>query len=430
MKRYHNEASRPRQRIMSRISVSDFLRHYNPLAPLPICSTISQHGFLYGLKRYLKDDSYNMVQNVDSPYRIEVGEDGLPCVNASGLIKLLARPTGIQRRMRSEHSRRFLSVFRKWEEQSTSNDENEDNNASPTMGLLQLIPVEIRFMIFSFVEDIVDLCCLSSTHRTLLELGQEVFKRRFCALSPEWSWIGHRIICFDRGIYPDTAPKGLYTEAEVTEITRWVQEHDPEELGRGADLRYYYGMREGGGELDTDKNLSMISSRKSMDALTERVERALKAGLGNEWTKADSARIDALFHMPINYVFTYYATQPWVIYNLSKGEYIRADAFFPPKEGTAIYDALALTEYKTGLGEILMSRIIWADHGPYSDRWVHDLPSWAGDRFEIAPLDCKPTLDSTVNNGIWADVSAASRNLGCYVISGTVIEGKTYVTAR
>ncbi|KAH8100935.1 hypothetical protein BXZ70DRAFT_138119 [Cristinia sonorae] len=383
--------------------IDSFLDNYHPMAILPVCSA-RDHIYLYGLKRYL-DEQVIRVQNVDQPWYIVLGERGLPCENAGGLVRVLARPTGIKKTQ--VHTNRLLRVFRNWEEVTRDEGQELDTTPEQTLGLFQKLPVETRITILAFIEDATDLCCLSVAHSLLFEIGFDELKRRYLIIHSKYSWIGHRIICYDRCVMPESAPKRLYTPEQIKERREWLEQNEPQ-----SDLVYYYSAVPTKRELlHTTWNISILSLTKILAELTERVERTQQAKLGREWTKADSTRMDTLLQITRRYSYTYRSDHPWVIYNLTKGEYIRADVCFPSFEKN---DALATNGLRMGLAELLMARIVWTTHGAYTRRWrisSKELPSWAGDRFAIAPLNEQPVLDANINGGVWKDVSVESAQL-------------------
>jgi hypothetical protein len=99
--------------------------------------------------------------------------------------------------------------------------------------------------------------------------------------------------------------------------------------------------------------------------------------------------------------------RPWVLRNLTKREYIRADALalYPDEcEGPFI----GVPGVRPGLGEVVMSRIAWSSD--FSDECYYGQGItrgvWAGDRFDIRAVG---TVDLDGENEFekpWKDVSA------------------------
>ncbi|KAI0083570.1 hypothetical protein BDY19DRAFT_910509 [Irpex rosettiformis] len=94
----------------------------------------------------------------------------------------------------------------------------------------------------------------------------------------------------------------------------------------------------------------------------------------------------------------YESSHPWALCNLSKGEYVRADAV------AALTDSDGSNPFFEGyinLGQALLSQICWLSDGSIAMCCGGDLhrSRWAGDRFEVTTMD-KLSLNIT-----WKDVS-------------------------
>ncbi len=82
----------------------------------------------------------------------------------------------------------------------------------------------------------------------------------------------------------------------------------------------------------------------------------------------------------------YHSSQPWVLCNLSKNEYVRADAI------AALTKSDGATPFIKGainLSHALLSRICWSSDSQIAMNYEGDLHRgpWAGDRFEVTTMN-------------------------------------------
>ncbi|KAH8100920.1 hypothetical protein BXZ70DRAFT_1064508 [Cristinia sonorae] len=359
--------------------------------------------------------------NMDKRHRLVVGGPETPCEGRRTLVMELARPTGLQRI--PLRGRTAYNVCFSWE-----NDPHPNQVlASEPLGLLQRLPSELRMAILQYVDDPVDLFCFSTAHDLLLEVGYAVSQRRYLELrsQAENSWIGDRIVTFsDTNFTFEWLPPRLLSEGEIARIQAlaFAPQHivldPPRYLGRTC--------REiiGGAKGFPSTNVAFRIRDRLMTARRNDGRRTPANGSAR-WTPADTSRMEELLAIDTDYEFTYKAVCPWAIFNLSKGEYVRAgDIVFPPAPGnersTEYHDALAVNKYGIGIGEILMARILWGSQGSYSRSYVEGLAVWAGDRFEIAPMIVHriPALDESIKGGKWEDVTRDTLKLARKLLPG------------
>ncbi|KAI0045425.1 hypothetical protein FA95DRAFT_125155 [Auriscalpium vulgare] len=192
------------------------------------------------------------------------------------------------------------------------------------LGLLADAPPELVDSIFELVDDFADALCLGLAHQHLLTIGMPRIEALYAQeLAP---WIGHRILCLgdSAGSIPNTilTPAELEGEKELEEgVDDWIKTFSK------AEFPAY-----------DDEKLSERLGRKAVDEM-----------LGD---------------VPL--------AKPWVLCNMTKFQYVRAEAF----------DRICNAD----LGKVLLSLICWADEEPsgYLDETWPDIKGrWAGGRFEI-----------------------------------------------
>ncbi|EPQ50485.1 hypothetical protein GLOTRDRAFT_133858 [Gloeophyllum trabeum ATCC 11539] len=226
------------------------------------------------------------------------------------------------------------------------------------------IAVELLDLIFSSIDNIRDATCLCISNKTLFAIGYKHILR--IAEGDQIRWEGDRIICL--GDYAEDLPEGMLSSEEVNLLRLEGQElddSDPEDTV----LRLYDIAAE---------NFDCISGRWSSHSYDSR-----------EWRMAG---IDRKLYCQLSRPYYVYHDR-WVLCNLSKLQYVRADTV-----AEIVGDALRL-------GDVLLSQICWSTDPscaiPYKGKLHRG--AWAGDRFIVTTMD--KIEGSLRENGTWTDVT-------------------------
>ncbi|TCD66431.1 hypothetical protein EIP91_001367 [Steccherinum ochraceum] len=371
----------------------------------------NKRGTLYAAFTSTLNSPSTTAMNLDKSQRIELSTGGFVISDFrkyGDLVRELAKPTGLQKagttvgEGKRYYKRVRYGVCHFWES-GDSEARIDPENTSP-LGALQKLPVEIRAAILHHTQSLADLYCFSAAHDLLFNVGYEVAKARY--IDSRTTWIGDRIIYFtpEEGLTMLFLPDGLLTPEEAAKAVATI--------GRMPELLHplAYFQR---------KCIQVIADARGFPTsnvsfeVRERLRRAQCEGEGYRWTKSDTRRMEELLAIDVDFEYSYKSICPWNIYNLSKGEYIRGDAFLIPDDASASseYDALACNADGIGLGAVLMSRILWGPNGAYANKYVRGVSVWAGDRFAIAPSNHFPALNTKINGGQWKDASGCSLEL-------------------
>lgn len=262
------------------------------------------------------------------------------------------------------------------------------------LGALQELPTELLSIIFTELEDdFITIFCLSLANTRLYELG---YLYLFERVQEANNWIGDRLVCLGDYSYPEHAPEGILTSAEmellnsdwhITESLDQVMEHtcDLDRLCVLASTEF--GQKQA-------KYLDDLSSVEEVCFLE------LKEAVGGRHYSSSD--------------FVASKEHPWVLCNLTTGEYVRAEVMWRVYLEQKNEDLRNIEphygpvweggEYPTLVTAIVM-RFAWAHYSR-----DHELPAgrksisgaWAGHRFEVVPLANMRQLEDGKH---WEDVS-------------------------
>lgn len=170
--------------------------------------------------------------------------------------------------------------------------------------------------------------------------------------SPIGSWVGDRIICV--GSDGEDYPTDLFTEEELDEAFRSTASDD-----HALDLD---------GMITEEYSICKTSYRPPRELCTDDI---------------------------------------WVLRNLSKLEYVRADALIVNATQTRLSGPFIISKgyfVYPGLGEVLLSRISWSTSSSAAMSYEGNITRgvWAGDRFDIRTID---SIEDPCNGEHWKDVS-------------------------
>ncbi|KAI0057634.1 hypothetical protein BV25DRAFT_1830884 [Artomyces pyxidatus] len=243
--------------------------------------------------------------------------------------------------------------------------------ADAGLGTLRKLPVEIIDCIFhELSDDLVSVICFCLAHKFLLAVGQTTID----ACHRERTFAGTRIICIGSGDATDDLPEDLLTDEEFKEVTSVI--------------------------LDPDNNEPVKNGLYALSSCTQRyrkLERQEDVPNSFLYRLPEHERISLEALMKPNYS----SPHPWALFNLSKHEYVRADAV-AELGGYSASDPLRDCHAEVGLGSVLLGRVCWSSDSSISMPYDGNLHRgvWAGDRFKISPLIFKPGEEEQ-----WKDVS-------------------------
>lgn len=256
-------------------------------------------------------------------------------------------------------------------------------------------------MVFSDIDDIMTVVCLSLAHSFLYALGYEHVIRWHQRTT---RWDGDRIICLgDYCSSDDLLPDGVLTSAEqeyIAERTKQIMATDESGIYKDSwDVSFHdifhqdfatepfspYCIEPGYG-LFNDKFWELAKDMGLLDLpLTEQ-------------TKLSELVVIPIF---IKFHWKLDRSQPCAVCNLTTGEYVHADAVFKIAGGDeeGPYPGKCF-----GFGEIICARICWSPDSSISMAYDGDLHQgvWAGHRFEITTMDRFRPLKT---GQVWKDVS-------------------------
>lgn len=240
---------------------------------------------------------------------------------------------------------------------------------SPQSKLLKC-PAEILSIVFEEVEELADAVCLCLADGHLFSIGfpraVELQKLSIAC------WAEDRVICLGGYTKDDDYPESIQPVVNAY-IKRWPPRKEE------ADYKSYFS------------NLAWTRFTKN-GFCTFVGEYRCEDDFDTDLSRPDASAYWDLFSPE------YDSEQPWVLCNVSKGEYVRAEAVATL---TGREHKGPFIEAPINLGHALLSRICWSSDPSISmsyDKDLHRGP-WAGDRVAVTALD-------RLKFGIeWKDVS-------------------------
>ncbi|KAI0925219.1 hypothetical protein AcW1_007084 [Taiwanofungus camphoratus] len=322
------------------------------------------------------------------------------------------------------------------------------NKAQSALGALEL-PPELLYVIFDQVDTLCDAASLCLANTLLFAIGQ----RRVHELMVANSWAGDRVICLGEYMCTRSLPRGLLTKAE----RRVLRVRKGEKLSM-EEAWYTYGnlsrtfmledTEDDDEDDDDDDKKDDAEGVRANEEADDRNEDELKngpkldkyTGVDNDKDEPRRVRARTVIHYRSlwrqarsSYEKVGYEGDPgvtssflqqmcdserkaftelikpaygttdasWALYNLSKREYIRADAV---AELTNAPPNGPFVRGRVGLGEVLLARICWSSRNNTAMAYRGELHqgTWAGDRFEINKME---RLEELERRGDWTDVT-------------------------
>ncbi|TCD67777.1 hypothetical protein EIP91_011963 [Steccherinum ochraceum] len=292
------------------------------------------------------------------------------------------------------------------------------------LGLLHQLPPEIITMILLAIENVVALACISLTNTALFLEGYPLLMD---IAQEAYSWAGDRLICVGSGCNIDDIPQGVFNATEIQQMTlkapTTMQDDDTADDAAG-DNKYshlYEALEDTKAGIGPPDWISILPSPfelpvESLQVVDPKV-RSMLAGLPSS---------DRFLYGDLRDAMTYGNTgnarqfllaneeRPWVLCNLTTGEYVRASAIANLLEPAVLQDDKQRYRYIYGpnFAERLnvsmgaVARFCWSSDPSFSvaEAYKGDIHRgvWAGHRFEIISLDSIRPLG---NGREWKDVS-------------------------
>lgn len=273
--------------------------------------------------------------------------------------------------------------------------------SSRTTVTLASLPLEIHHKIFSYVKDIKDIISLGFTSSQLWAAGKEHMHNFYASLYGQLA--GKNIVCVGEHVKRGDYPPGLFSARERRELNQrlaFISHEDDymkEEFGSltMADeftpftLWYFTSAYEGA--YFGVPEVSVVEESEEVVAQFSDLGPTEEAAFD---ILSSEMRVQDELYLP--------EYQPWILRNLTKKEFVRADAIALRPEfihGPKI-DFL-------GFGEVVISRICWSSTSSIGLGWEEEKTNltrgvWAGHRFDITT---RSRHDGEAGAEEWTDVS-------------------------
>ncbi|KAJ7505855.1 hypothetical protein B0H11DRAFT_1708027 [Mycena galericulata] len=255
--------------------------------------------------------------------------------------------------------------------------------ASPDAIALVNLPVETIEEIYSNIDDLPDVFCLSMTCQFLWEIGRQDIYRRVSIMAASYSWAGDRIICVGDYLSIEDLPANLLTPEEEEEFLMMMPE-DEEYPEEDEDHRLY------------SYPFDVIGRRRGRFTMHDvLIYHGIYERFAENWRSLGILRslCDFEYKTPA-------PTESAVLRNLSRHKYVTESALTAWREGV---QAKIKAVKGVGFGDIVFSRICFSTDPSVSMAYDGDIHRvvWAGDRFDLVASDWLEELD----NAAWTDVS-------------------------
>ena len=238
--------------------------------------------------------------------------------------------------------------------------------AISSLGRLQLLAIELIFMIFEEIDNLYDAIMLGLTHDTLMVIGWE--RIRVLLVRDSAPWAGCRIIC--AGSLGQDFPSEVIYEEEEEEWRRLY----PEEV-QGNLYEIFNKILEEDTREDTGEDYQRLmklseEERRLFRTITEKKKERY------QWENG------------------------WVLVNQTEHEYVTS------KAASNILPSIDAADARC-FGQLILSRICWSSYGATYMRfqgWI-DRGVWAGHEFVIVTTDVFEAMPTTER---WKDVSVTA----------------------
>ncbi|KPM38145.1 hypothetical protein AK830_g8388 [Neonectria ditissima] len=266
-------------------------------------------------------------------------------------------------------------------------DDTADTDYSMTLSDL---PIEVHQLIFSHIESIEEVICLSLASRHFWKVGRERMHDIYASFLGRWA--GKNIVCVGEDVQPDDYPPGLFS-AEELDVLRHETSAIPYDFDYPDEV--------------VDPNVPFTLHHFTFPSVSDMEEDVClfnkSLGLVGYFSMVgiskDTAFASTRPEMLVKEETYFPEDQPWILRNLTTKEFVRSEAIALKPEfihGPNI-DVL-------GFGDIVMSRICWSTSSSVSMSDTTNISKgvWAGHCFDITTL----ARHEDKTNGVgWSDVS-------------------------
>ncbi|TCD71462.1 hypothetical protein EIP91_010168 [Steccherinum ochraceum] len=283
---------------------------------------------------------------------------------------------------------------------------NPNLDKNRPLGAFHKLPAELISMLFLAMDDYMDIAVLALTNTVFFEEGYS----RLARLAEEaYSWAGDRLICVGDSCRIDDLPTGVFNSTEIDELRKLMssgQGGDNDHGDRTVHDAFEAAMS---GRLPSPMSsllpsswswsLTNMGSRRSIRILLRmsKLDKDLYCYLEG-LTRYDKE--DRRYPLASE-------DRPWVLCNLTAGEYVRASAIsklrLQPGQDCELDYGPTVGRGLT-FSEVVAARFCWSSDSGIAMVYEGDIHRgvWAGHRFEIVPLGHVRRLEGGQQ---WKDVS-------------------------
>ncbi|KAL6893422.1 hypothetical protein GGI43DRAFT_185132 [Trichoderma evansii] len=232
------------------------------------------------------------------------------------------------------------------------------------------LPAELHLRITEYIEAIEDVLSVGLACPPFRGIVRERLQEHFRLLFGRWANL--QIVCMGEGVGIYDYPPGVFSDEELAAIRRQHEINNQRRAGAyiiGAEPRFY------------DFTKSHISNFQREPCLKHEIFRLRDYLAARRWcTSADMVDLGLRPRSDREFFPT---DEPWILRNLTRKQFVRAEAIALNPEFIHGLDVDIL-----GFGEVLLSRICWSLLPPLD---IEDPTNicrgvWAGHRFDITTL--------------------------------------------
>ncbi|KAJ7644690.1 hypothetical protein FB45DRAFT_1053379 [Roridomyces roridus] len=247
------------------------------------------------------------------------------------------------------------------------------------------LPSEIIGEVFSQIDSLADVVCLSLTSQFLWELGRRVIYLRIVGWYKDLCWAGDRIICAGEYLWNTEIPEHILTPAERQMFSDY-EDPDRDRSPPYDHVLFHYPWRE-----TSDRYMILdLFDREAMKQLVtdedweqDWQQYQLFTSFINMWCEIRDVHVDEC---------------TVVLRNLSRRQYVRGSTL----DGwRAAMDGVIRESDKVGFQQVILSRISVSSEGneAMEDADAYCIGAWAGDRFDFVYVDWLEGLKDTEEEG-------------------------------
>ncbi|CCM04107.1 uncharacterized protein FIBRA_06267 [Fibroporia radiculosa] len=231
------------------------------------------------------------------------------------------------------------------------------------LGRLNL-PPELLFLICDNFDRLLDAISFGLANTILFSIAQKKIHKLQCAKYA--CWVNSRIICLGDHTDDNDLPEGMMTKAELEAIHKRAElsdDFDPDDICNLYDA-------------------ACVTFRERSSPQT--FFWIYHCEFSSDLSRSEHKEFQRLYE-PV-YEIEGDKTGPWALCNLSKREFVRADATAKVTGAKSMGPFIAS---KINLGTVLISQICWSSDDSTASSYERPIHrgAWAGDRFVITTLD-------------------------------------------